>query len=355
MIQPHHGPMLLQPHAPARDHAPGMRGSDAREPDAQAARQALPPLERWLTGPRVAGLPMPRADRPPPLLSFEFFPPRTEALEQQLWACIRRLEVLRPSFVSVTYGAGGSTQARTPDTVSRLVQETALGPAAHLTCVGASRGEVDDVARRYWDCGVRHIVALRGDPAVKGGRFEAHPDGYNSAAELVAGLKRVADFEISVAAYPEVHPEATSPEADLDNLKRKLDAGATRAITQLFFDADVFLRFLDRCVAVGITAPVVPGIMPVSNFGPAKRFAESCGAQVPDWLEHMFAGAEEEAETRRMIGAVIAAEQVRLLQANGVDEFHFYTLNRPDLSYAIAHILGVKPQPVALAGVTPAG
>jgi methylenetetrahydrofolate reductase (NADPH) len=332
-----------------KDHArdPAFR-SDAG-PD--AASTGMPVLERWLTGPRIAGLPALDARRPPPLLSFEFFPPRTEALEQQLWTCIRRLETLRPSFVSVTYGAGGSTQARTHDTVDRLVRETGLTPAAHLTCVGASRGAVDDVARRYWDCGVRHIVALRGDPTEKGGRFEPHPDGYASAVELVAGLKRVADFEISVAAYPEIHPEAVSPAADLDNLKRKLDAGATRAITQLFFDAGTYLGFLDRCLQVGITAPVVPGIMPVSNFGPAKRFAASCGATVPDWLEQMFAGTEEDPDTRRMIGAVIAAEQVRLLQANGVDEFHFYTLNRPDLTYAIALLLGVRPQPA----ITPAG
>ncbi len=304
----------------------------------------LPPLERWLTGPRFQGLPAPATSRPP-LLSFEFFPPRTDALEAQLWACIRRLEPLCPSFVSVTYGAGGSTQARTHDTVARLARETTLVPAAHLTCVGASRAAVDDVARRYWEDGVRHIVALRGDPPA-GGAFERHPQGYGSAAELVAGLKRVADFELSVAAYPEVHPDAHSPAADLDNLKRKLDAGATRAITQVFFEADTFLRFIDRCLAAGITAPVVPGIMPVSNFASAKRFAQSCGTTIPAWLEAMFAGSEDDAEIRRMVGAVVAAEQVRLLQANGVDEFHFYTLNRPDLTYAIAHILGVRPQPV---------
>ena len=302
----------------------------------------LPPLERWLTGPRIAGLPA-RAEHAPPVLSFEFFPPRTEALEAQLWTAVRRLEPLRPSFVSVTYGAGGSTQARTHDTVARLVRETALTPAAHLTCVGASRGEVDDVARRYWDAGVRHIVALRGDAQGAGG-FERHPDGYGDAAELVAGLKRVADFELSVAAYPEVHPSARSPRSDLDHLKRKLDAGASRAITQLFFEAETFLRFIDRCLAAGITAPVVPGIMPVSNFASARRFAQSCGASVPAWLETMF--ADEDPELRRMLGAVVAAEQVRLLQANGIDEFHFYTLNRPDLTYAIAHILGVRPRPV---------
>ena len=305
----------------------------------------LAPLERWLTGPRIQGLPAPGGGRSP-VLSFEFFPPRTEALEIQLWAAIRRLEPLCPSFVSVTYGAGGSTQARTHDTVARLVRETTLTPAAHLTCVGASRGAVDDVARRYWDEGIRHIVALRGDAPGSDG-FEPHGDGYANAAELVEGLKRVADFELSVAAYPEIHPDAQSPQADLDNLKRKLDAGATRAITQVFFEADVYLRFIDRCLAAGITAPVVPGIMPVSNFASAKRFAQSCGTSVPTWLEAMFAGTEDDQQVRRMVGAVVAAEQVRLLQANGVDEFHFYTLNRPDLTYAIAHILGVRPQVAA--------
>ncbi|WP_428393147.1 methylenetetrahydrofolate reductase [NAD(P)H] [Lichenicoccus sp.] len=305
----------------------------------------LAPLERWLTGPRFKGLPAPSRERPP-VLSFEFFPPRTEALEAQLWAAIRRLEPLAPSFVSVTYGAGGSTQSRTHETVARLVRETTLVPAAHLTCVGAACGAVDDVARQYWQEGVRHIVALRGDPP-DGGAFEAHADGYDSAADLVAGLKRVADFEISVAAYPEVHPMAANPQADLDNLKRKLDAGASRAITQVFFEAEVFLRFLDRCLAAGITAPVVPGIMPVSNFASARRFAQSCGATIPAWLDAMFAGSDEQPELRRMVGAVVAAEQVRLLQANGVDEFHFYTLNRPDLTYAIAHILGVRPKPRA--------
>jgi methylenetetrahydrofolate reductase (NADPH) len=299
-------------------------------------------LERWLTGPRFAALPARDAAMPPPKLSFEFFPPRTEALEAQLWACIRRLEPLRPRFVSVTYGAGGSTQERTHATVVRLVRETALTPAAHLTCVGASRAEVDAVARRYWEAGVRHIVALRGDPP-PGTQYAPHPQGYAYAADLVAGLRRIADFEISVAAYPETHPQAPSPQADLDALKRKLDAGATRAITQYFFDAEVYLRFLDRCLAAGITAPIVPGIMPVSNFAQAAKFSAMCGASVPDWLARLFEGTEEDPETRRMVAAVVAAEQVRLLQANGVDEFHFYTLNRPDLTYAIAHILGVRP------------
>ncbi len=313
---------------PQPDHAPG---------DGHAT------LERWLTGPRFSRLPARGAQDAAPALSFEFFPPRTEALETQLWACIRRLEALNPRFVSVTYGAGGSTQARTHATVERIVRETSLTPAAHLTCVGAARGEVDDVARAYWAAGVRHIVALRGD-APEGTAYAPHADGYEYANDLVAGLKRVADFEITVAAYPEMHPAAASAGADLDNLKRKLDAGAARAITQYFFDADVFLRFLDRCLAAGITAPIVPGIMPVSNFAQAQKFSAACGASVPDWMARLFEGTEDDPETRRIVAAVVAAEQVRVLQANGVDEFHFYTLNRADLTYAIAHILGVRPR-----------
>ncbi|WP_428487491.1 methylenetetrahydrofolate reductase [NAD(P)H] [Rhodopila sp.] len=300
-----------------------------------------PTLQRWLTGPRFSGLPMLAMDRPPPALSFEFFPPRTEALEQQLWACIQRLAPLAPRFVSVTYGAGGSTQARTHATVARLAAETDLVPAAHLTCVGATRDEVDEVARQYWSAGVRHIVALRGDPS-PGSEYEPHPGGYRFAADLVAGLRRVADFEISIGAYPEVHPGASNPVADLENLKRKLDAGATRAITQYFFDTSVYLRFIDLCLAAGITAPIVPGIMPVSNFAQAARFSAMCGASVPGWMGRLFEGTDNDPETRRLVGMMIAAEQVRLLQANGVDEFHFYTLNRPDLTYAIAHVLGVR-------------
>lgn len=295
-------------------------------------------LERWASGTRIAPLPA-RDGAPPPSISFEFFPPKTPALETQLWACIERLQVLQPHFVSVTYGAGGSTRERTHATVERLVRETNLTPAAHLTCVGATREEVDEVARRYWEAGVRHIVALRGDPP-PGEAYTPHPGGYAYAADLVEGLKRVADFEITVAAYPEVHPQALSPEDDLDNLKRKLDAGATRAITQLFFDNTIFLRFLDRALAAGIKAPVVPGIMPVTNFAQAGKF----GCYVPKWMGEMFEGLENDLETRRMVAAAVAAEQVRLLQANGIDEFHFYTLNRPDLTYAIARILGVKPQ-----------
>jgi methylenetetrahydrofolate reductase (NADPH) len=299
-------------------------------------------LERWLTGPRFGPLPSRSAREPPPLLSFEFFPPRSETLEAQLWACIRRLEPLAPHFVSVTYGAGGTTQERTHTTVLRIVRETSLVPAAHLTCVGASRIETAEIARRYWEAGVRHIVALRGDPP-PGTHYAPHPEGCAYAADLVALLREVADFEISVAAYPETHPEALSPGADLDNLKRKLDAGASRAITQYFFDSAVYLRFLDRCLTAGITAPIVPGIMPVSNYAQAVRFSSLCGASVPTWLGELFEGTEDDPETRRMVAAVVAAEQVRLLQANGVDEFHFYTLNRPDLTYAIAHILGVRP------------
>jgi methylenetetrahydrofolate reductase (NADPH) len=283
------------------------------------------------------------AAHPTPLLSFEFSPPRTGAMEQQHWACIERLAPLGPRFVSITYGAGGSTRERTHGTVARLVRETALVPAAHLTCVGATRDEVNEVARQYWQAGVRHIVALRGDPP-PGADYVPHPGGYAFAADLVAGLHAIAPFEISVGAYPETHPAAASPAADLDSLRRKLDAGATRAITQYFFDTDIYLRFLDRCLAAGIAAPVVPGIMPVSNFAQIARFSALCGASVPAWLGRMFEGTDDEPELRRMIGMVVAAEQVRLLQANGVDEFHFYTLNRPELTYAIAHLLGCRAE-----------
>lgn len=300
-------------------------------------------LERWRAAPRVAGLPAP-ASMPVPTLSFEFFPPKTAALETALWEAVRKLERLRPSFVSVTYGAGGSTQARTHATVARITRETTLRAAAHLTCVDASRGAVDEVAAQYWEAGVRHIVALRGDaPSAQAGCFVPHPDGYRNAVELVAGLRRVAEFEISVSAYPEVHPDAASAEADLDNLRRKLDAGATRAITQLFFDNDLYLRFLDRCLAAGITAPIVPGILPLANLARSRPFIEKNGTTIPDWLTETLGGLEEDEDMRRLLGAVVAAEQVRMLQANGVDEFHFYTMNRPDLTYAVAHILGARP------------
>ena len=309
--------------------------------------ETQPTLTRWLSGERIGALPMRDADQEPPELSFEFFPPRTEDLEQQLWTCIRRLAPLAPRFVSVTYGAGGTTHARTHATVARLVRETDLTAAAHLTCVGATREEVDAVARGYWDAGIRHIVALRGDPP-PGTDYMPHPGGYHYASELVGGLRRVADFEISVAAYPETHPAAQTAEDDLDNLKRKLDAGATRAITQYFFDTSTYLRFLERCLAAGITAPIVPGIMPVSNYAQAVRFSAMCGATVPAWLGRMFEGTEDDPEQRRVIASIVAAEQVRVLQANGIDEFHFYTLNRPELTYTIAHVLGVRPRPRAL-------
>ncbi|MDO9502269.1 methylenetetrahydrofolate reductase [NAD(P)H] [Falsiroseomonas sp.] len=305
---------------------------------------ALPgTLQRWLTGPRVASLPVP-TEMPPPKLSFEFFPPKNEALETALWAAIRRLEPLGPRFVSVTYGAGGTTRTRTHETVARLARETSLTPAAHLTCVGATKEEVDEVARDYLAAGVRHIVALRGDPPAGASQYTPHPGGYAQAEDLVRGLSRIGDFDISVGAYPEGHPAAASAEADLDFLKRKIDAGATRAITQYFFDTDVYLRFIDRCAAAGITVPIVPGILPVSNFAQVKKFSAMCGASVPAWMGKLFEGLEEDVDTRRMVAAVVAAEQVRLLQANGVDEFHFYTLNRADLTYAIAHLLGARPQ-----------
>ncbi len=290
---------------------------------------SLRPGERT-SWPTAHPLPLSDCGRSAPHLSFEMFPPKTDAQEAQFWECARRLEALRPEFVSVTYGAGGTTQARTLAVVEGLAGRTGLAPAAHLTCVGATRAEVDAVARRYWAAGVRRIVALRGDMP-GGGAYVPHPGGYAYAADLVAGLRRVADFDISVAAYPETHPAAASAAADLDNLRRKLDAGASRAITQYFFEPDAFLRFLDRARAAGITAPIVPGILPVTNFVQVAKFSAACGARVPDWLARLFAGLEDDAETRRMIAAIAAAEMLRVLMANGINEFHFYTLNRADL------------------------
>ena len=287
-------------------------------------------------------------------VSFEFFPPKTEEMERTLWESIERLAPLRPNFVSVTYGAGGSTRERTHATVCRIRGETPLEPAAHLTCIGASRGEIDEVARRYWEAGIRHIVALRGDPPGGDAGYVPHPEGYRWAADLVAGLKRVAPFEISVAAFPETHPEAAIAASDLDNLKRKIDAGANRAITQFFFDVEVYLRFIERARAAGIAVPIVPGILPVTNFAQVKKFAVLCGAQVPDWIGAQFEGLDEDPETRRLVAASIAAEQCRLLQANGVNEFHFYTLNRADLTVAICHMLGVRGRAPAAATVATA-
>ncbi len=280
-------------------------------------------------------------------VSFEFFPPHTPRMEETLWRSVQKLKTLRPSFVSVTYGADGSTRERTHAAVERIVNETDLTAAPHLTCIGVSRGEIDAVARDYWDMGIRHLVALRGDPPEGSDGYVPHPDGYAYASDLVAGLRKIADFDISVAAYPEVHPEATSPLADLENLKRKLDAGATRAITQFFFDVDVFLRFRDRAGAAGIDSHIVPGILPITRFPQLQRFAERCGASVPDWLAERFAGLDDDAETRQLIAANVAIEQVRKLQAEGVDEFHFYTLNRSELTVAICHALGVRPEAAA--------
>jgi methylenetetrahydrofolate reductase (NADPH) len=280
-------------------------------------------------------------------VSFEFFPPHTEEMEAVLWQSIQRLAPLQPRFVSVTYGADGSTRERTHAAVARIVRETSLTAAPHLTCVGASRGEIDDIARTYWDMGVRHLVALRGDPPEGQRQYRPRADGSAYAADLVAGLRNVADFDISVAAYPEVHPEAPNPLFDLDNLKRKLDAGASRAITQFFFEADVFLRFRDLAAAAGIDSRIVPGILPITRFPQLERFATRCGASVPDWLRERFAGLEDDAETRQMIAASVAIEQVRRLQAEGIREFHFYTLNRSELTFAICHALGVRPRQAA--------
>ena len=279
-------------------------------------------------------------------VSFEFFPPKTEKMHARLWTAVERLAPLKPRFVSVTYGAGGSTRERTHDTVVRLQKETHLVAAAHLTCVGASRGEVDDVARHYWESGIKHIVALRGDPPQGDDTFTPHPDGYAYASDLVAGLKKVADFEISVAAYPETHIEAPSAEADLDNLKRKIDAGASRAITQLFFDPAVFLRFRDRAVAAGITVPIVPGLLPITNFKQNVNFAQKTGSAVPPWLFDLFEGLDDDPATRELVAVSLAVEQVKCLVADGVSEFHFYTLNKADLSYAICHVLGIRPEPL---------
>ena len=277
-------------------------------------------------------------------VSFEFFPPKTEKMEEQLWAAIQTLTPLAPKFVSVTYGAGGSTRERTHNTVARIAKETPLAAAAHLTCVAASKAEIDEVVDAYWDAGVRHIVALRGDPPVMGAKFEPHPDGYKGAAELVEGLVKRHPFEISVAAYPETHPDALSAQSDIDNLKRKLDAGATRAITQFFFEPDTFFRFRDTVAAAGIDAEIIPGIMPVSNFAAVQRMSAMCNTEVPSWMGRLFEGLDDHAGTRQLVSATLAAELCRKLYAGGVRDFHFYTLNRAELSYAICHLLGLRPQ-----------
>jgi methylenetetrahydrofolate reductase (NADPH) len=276
-------------------------------------------------------------------VSFEFFPPKTEEMEAQLWRAVERLAPLSPSFVSVTYGAGGSTRERTHATVRRILTETALKPAAHLTCVSATRDEILGVAREYWNTGVRHLVALRGDPAAGiGTAYVPHPNGFAYASDLVTGLRKEFDFELSVSAYPETHPSAGSMEAEIDNLKRKVDAGATRAITQFFFDNAVYLRYRDRARAAGISVPIVPGIMPVTNFAQTRRFSAMAGATVPDSMARHFDGLEDDADTRKLVAATLAAEQCTRLADEGVEDFHFYTLNRADLAYAICHILGLR-------------
>jgi methylenetetrahydrofolate reductase (NADPH) len=277
-------------------------------------------------------------------VSFEFFPPKTPEMEKTLWASIARLAPLKPRFVSVTYGAGGSTRERTHGTISRMLKETSLVPAAHLTCVGATKKETDEVVQGYWDAGVRHIVALRGDPVTGAGtKYEPHPGGYEGSPELIEGIRKIGNFEVSVSAYPEKHPDSPTLDAELDLLKRKVDAGATRAITQFFFGNDLYFRFVDRVRAHGIDIPIVPGILPVLNFAQVKKFAEPCGTHVPQSLADRFAGLENDAETRKLVAATVAAEQVNDLHQRGVNEFHFYTLNRSELVFAICHLLGIRP------------
>lgn len=291
----------------------------------------------------------PRASRTgcePVNVSFEFFPPKSAEMEEALWQAIQRLAPLQPHFVSVTYGAGGSTRQRTHATVARLLQETHLRPAAHLTCVGASRAEIDEVVQDYWDIGVRHIVALRGDPpAGVGSKFEPHPDGYRTSADLVAGIRRIGDFEVTVSAYPEKHPEAASFDQDIDALKAKIDAGATRAITQFFFENENYLRYVDMVRARGIDIPIVPGLVPVQNFRQTASFAARTGASVPAWLAARFDGLDDDPATRRLVAAAVAAEQALDLVDRGVREFHFYTMNKADLVFAICHLLGLRAQP----------
>ncbi|WP_267397050.1 MULTISPECIES: methylenetetrahydrofolate reductase [NAD(P)H] [unclassified Sphingomonas] len=280
-------------------------------------------------------------------VSFEFFPPKNEKMEEQLWGAVRTLEPLGPSFVSVTYGAGGSTRERTHQTVARIQRETSLAAAAHLTCVEATREEIDQVAEEYWAAGVRHIVALRGDPPAAGAKFVSHPGGYDNAAALVAGLKRLHPFEVSVAAYPECHPDSPDDRSDIDNLKAKLDAGATRAITQFFHEPETFFRYRDKLAAAGIDAEIVPGIMPVTNFASVVRMSNMCGTKVPEWMARLFEGLDDHPASRQLIAATLAAELSRKLYAGGVKSLHFYTLNRAELAFAICHLLGVRSKPVA--------
>ena len=280
--------------------------------------------------------------RTPIEVSFEFFPPANEAMNERLWQSIEHLAPLSPRFVSVTYGADGSTRERTHAAVERIIRETDLTPVPHLTCVGATREEIDAIAEDYWKLGIRHIVALRGDAPKDVESYEPTEGGYAYASDLVEGLKQVGDFDITVAAYPEVHPEAPSAQFDLDNLKRKLDAGASRAITQFFFDTELFLRFRDRCVDAGIDAPIVPGILPITRFPQLTKFAAACGASIPESISDQFEGLDDDEQTRQLVAAGVAIEQVHALRREGVSEFHFYTLNRSELTYAICHALGVR-------------
>jgi len=281
-----------------------------------------------------------------PNISFEFFPPKTEEMEMKLWEVILKLQSLNPNFVSVTYGAGGSTRERTHQTIKRIIDQTALKPASHLTCVAASKDQIHEILRNYWEIGVRHIVALRGDMPASSSNYQLHPDGYKYANELVAGIKKIADqgmnFEISVAGYPEKHPEARTLDEDIDNLKRKVDAGATRVITQFFFNADAYFRFVEKCQKAAINVPIIPGILPVTNVKQTKHFAKMCGAKIPAWMDKIFADLDERQETRQLISVIVATELCRILHNNGVSDFHFYTLNRSELTVAICRVLGIK-------------
>jgi methylenetetrahydrofolate reductase (NADPH) len=282
-------------------------------------------------------------DTRPLKVSFEFSPPKTDEAEANLWRCIRRLEPLQPDFVSVTYGAGGSTRARTHQTVKRIVDETSLTPAAHLTCVAHSESEIRDIVRDYWDAGVKHIVALRGDMPNMQGQYQQHPDGYGSTPDLIEGIRKIAPFEISVSAYPERHPDSASEEQDLQLLKAKVGAGATRVLTQFGFDTETLARFRDRMVKSGVKVPIVPGLIPTTNIKGIARMAKSAGASVPDWLESLYDGLDGDADTRKLIAATILAEQVQDLRAEGFDQFHFYTLNQADLTFAACCLLGMRP------------
>ena len=275
--------------------------------------------------------------------SFEFFPPASEKMAEILWLSVKRLAPLEPTFVSVTYGAGGSTRERTHSTVKRLRDETSLEPAAHLTCVGATKTEIDAIIRSYWDAGIRHIVALRGDAPGDNGKYQPHPKGYANGAELTKGIKKIADFFVSVSAYPEKHPDSVSRRADIEMLKQKVDAGACQAISQFFFEPEYFFRYRDAVAAAGISIPLIPGIIPVINFTRIQSFAATCGAKIPSWMTDQFDGLEDDPQTRKLVAATIAAETCQKLAAGGVEQYHFYTLNQADLTYAICHILGLRP------------